>query len=167
MDGNNGAETPAAPERPGQVAPYHPLSGTSRNEIELQTNLLKTAIDTARQSSRLSWRLESINLDPRDRSLTVKYSIPHMQSLTGAKQGLLFAGFEAAWAAFEQNRQLTKITLIGYAYAGQADTNLSLGLITDVRPQQAESAHGAGDYRALATFLDKPMWRDDLESAPL
>lgn len=149
-----------------EVAPYSPLTagGANANTIELQTKLLKMALDGSVASSKLPSTVEAVTIDPRTNALTLKYTVPRMETAVATKQGLLYTGFHLVWTAAEQNKSFTSFTLIGNAYSDTEHAN-SLALMADVTTQQADAARSAADYKTVLQFLTKPWWRTDLEDA--
>jgi len=149
-----------------EVPPINPLAAgnASADTIELQTKLLKMALDGSVASSKLPSKVDAVTIDPRTNGLTLKYSVPRMETATATKQGLLYTGFHLVWTAAEQNKSFTSFTLIGNAYS-DADRANSLALMADITPQQADAARSASDYKTVLQFLTKPWWRSDLEDA--
>jgi len=164
---------PTPAPTPPQVPPLSPLTAgnaTHADEVELRVMLLKMTLEHMLETSKLPSKLDSVAIDPRTNALTVKYTIPHMNSVAEAKQGLLYTGFHLIWTtmetAAEQNKAFTGFTLIGNAYSDAQQTP-SLSLVADVLPQQAEAARSVTDYKTVQQYLTKPWWRDDLARVAL
>ncbi|MHB0937159.1 MAG: tetratricopeptide repeat protein [Armatimonadota bacterium] len=157
---------------PTEVPPLSPLSADSANAdtIELQTKLLKMTLDGTVASSKLPSKVDTVTIDPRTNALTIRYTVPRMETPGATKQGLLYTGFHLVWAAAEQaagqRKSFSGFTLIGNAYSDTERAN-SLALMADVTPQQADAARNAAEYKTVLQFLTKPWWRSDLEEAEM
>ena len=150
-----------------KVPPFEPQTQHMSSEtLAKETQQLRSALEGALKSSKLQSTLNEVQLDPRDKLVTILYTIPHMSGAVETKQGLLFTGFGLIWAASGVDRSFRGYVLRGYAFEGDAKEP-SLAMQADISPQQADAAREAGDYSAVAKCLSKVWWRNDLENAAL
>lgn len=162
------SKTTTPPASTAQVPPFDPPAKGRMSSADLgnMTAELRGALEDALKSSKLLSTLDDVTIDPRTSTVTLEYTIPHMETAMDTKQGLLYTGFHLIWAADKANGTLRAYVLRGSAYQ-EGSKVPSLALQADVSPQQADAARDAGDYKTVAKYLSGIWWRGDLDAAPL
>jgi hypothetical protein len=162
--------TIATPNKGGnEVPPFSPLASNNSSggtDVDTQVSLLKPVLEDRLKNSKLPATLDSITLDPRTNSLTLKYTIPNTPQADDKKKLLLYTGFQLLWAAAEQNKSFAYFTLRGYASEGSQSAP-TLALIADVSMQQTDAARSIRDYHSILPYLSNPWWRPDLKAIAL
>jgi len=74
------------------------------------------------------------------------------------KQGLLATGFQLTWAAFRHERDLSHVSLKGFAYPVPGGAKPTLSLFTTVSAQQARAARQTDNFAAIQRYFTSPWW---------